>query len=840
MGRGATALVVFTIGTVPTMLGGQNTSVTVAAGPGYGAGWLHRWLLGSHYRTLWTTPITVRELDLARFAGGLTPLRCAGQRQTKSLRFSGADGREYVFRSVDKDPTLAMPPDLRETFARDLLQDQISSAHPGGPLVVAPLLQAAGVLNAEPQLFALPDDPRVTRFACMQAGMLGMIEERPTEGTDSGPGFGGAADLATTTKLFDLLEQHPEHRVDSRGFLAARLLDVFLGDWDRHQLQWRWARFDAGGAHRWRPIPRDRDQAFSRLDGLLLALAGFYQPQVVGFGDDYPSIYRLTLTGQVLDRRLLTDLEQPAWDSTAAALRARLTDSVIDAAVHRLPPEYERMSGAALIRALRRRRDRLPEIADRYYRLLARVVELHATDQPDTARIERRADGLLNLRLTAQGITYFDRTFDSHDTREIRLYLHGGDDRLLVVGHRDGGPLLRVIGGGGDDLLADSAGHARLYDDRGNNRLVRGPGTSVDSRPFTTPDRDTLTLGLPRDWGARSVPLTTVSYVPDIGLFVGAGVSRTGYGFRHLPNHTKLTLRAGWATAAASYRAEIVDSVRGVLGGATGTLHLRGSGIEVVRYYGVGNETVASQPDAFYKVRQEQFLLEPSLTVPSSGTAQLSFGPVFKHAEADRTSGTIFGVTPIYGASSFSQLGAEIGVHFDTRDAPRAASRGLVLTLRGVWYPAVFDVVKPFGSVSGEASTYLSARIPTEPTLALRVGGKRVWGPFPFQEAAFVGGAATVRGFKEHRFAGDAAVYGNAELRFRLLRFHFLTPVDFGLFGLADVGRVYLRGETSTTWHSATGGGVWFAFIKRSNTISIAAARSVERTGIYVRAGFAF
>src|SRR5207245_1888161 len=81
-------------------------------------------------------------LDLSRFAGGLTPTGCGGRRQTKVLRLLGKDGRQYAFRSVDKDPTLALPPELRATFAKDLVQDQISSAHPGAPLVVAPLLDA--------------------------------------------------------------------------------------------------------------------------------------------------------------------------------------------------------------------------------------------------------------------------------------------------------------------------------------------------------------------------------------------------------------------------------------------------------------------------------------------------------------------------------------------------------------------------------------------------------------------------------------------------------------------------------------------------------------------------
>jgi len=71
----------------------------IALGP------LHRWILGRHYRDVWTQIIRVERLDLSSFAGGLEPLRTGGGRQTRSLRFRGADGREYAFRSVDKDPS---------------------------------------------------------------------------------------------------------------------------------------------------------------------------------------------------------------------------------------------------------------------------------------------------------------------------------------------------------------------------------------------------------------------------------------------------------------------------------------------------------------------------------------------------------------------------------------------------------------------------------------------------------------------------------------------------------------------------------------------------------------
>jgi hypothetical protein len=101
-----------------------------APGPRYRAGRLHSLLLGREYRSLWATPITVPVLDLRTFAGGLRPISKGGGQQTKSLRLAAPDGREFFFRSVDKDPSAALPPELRSTVARSVVREQTSSAFP--------------------------------------------------------------------------------------------------------------------------------------------------------------------------------------------------------------------------------------------------------------------------------------------------------------------------------------------------------------------------------------------------------------------------------------------------------------------------------------------------------------------------------------------------------------------------------------------------------------------------------------------------------------------------------------------------------------------------------------
>lgn len=818
-------------------------TVVVTPGAHYRSGGFHTLLFGKHYRDLWATPIRVEVLDLERFAGGLRPTARGGGMQTKSLRFRGANGRSYQFRSIDKDPSPLLPEPLRRTLARSIFQDQISAGHPAAPLVVSPLLDAAGVLHAEPRLVLLPDSPALGEFRHEFGGMLGTIEERAA---DDGPAFAGASKIVGTAELFERLEKHQQERVDARAFLAARLIDLFLGDWDRHQDQWRWARLGDSDTVPWTPIPRDRDQAFAKFDGLLLGLARLSAPQLVEFSPTYPSMVGLTWNARVVDRRLLTGLEWPVWDSVATALQGRLTDAVIDNAVQHLPAELRKLNQAPLAGALRHRRDQLPLAARRFYRLLAGEADAHASDKAERVEAAHPADGVLELSIypagAAQATPLFHRRFVRSDTREVRLYLEGGDDSVMIQGPGSGAPLLRVIGGGGDDRVIDSSrsGRTRFYDARGTNAVGGLRRVPLDTRPYPDFRLSDSTPYPARDWGGFWRFRPWMSSGPEVGFFFGGGVVRYDFGFRKRPYRSKLALRAGYATGADAFRAEFRGEFWRVNSRVRTELLLRASGIEVVRFFGFGNETPRIAPDFFYRVPQQQYVAAPSVTFPFGGSGAFTIGPVLKYAHTNLEAGRFISVSQPYGVGSFGEVGGAAGVEWDTRNGP-AATRGVRLLAGGGVYPAVWDVTETFGEVHGEASTYLTPRTGSfGPTLALRAGGKKVWGRYPFFESAFVGGASTVRGLREQRYAGDAALYGNAELRARLGRFFVVLPGEFGVFGLADAGRVFLEGESSDQWHTGVGGGIWFAFLETANTISVAVARGDGRTALYLRAGFAY
>ncbi len=818
-------------------------SVTMVPGEQYGAGALHRFVFGTGYRDLWTTPIRVPVLDLGRHEGGLTPIKKGGGQQTVSLRFRAADGREYSFRSVDKDPSSVLPEDLQGSVAEKIIRDQTSSAHPVGALVVAELLEAVGVLHAKPLLAVMPDDPRLGEFRAEFAGMLGLLELRPNEEENPEASFAGAIDVVGSEKFLEEIGKNPFVRPDARAFLRARLMDLFLGDWDRHRDQWRWALTDSGGPRRWVPIPRDRDQAFAKFDGFLLLFGRQSFPQFVNFGPGYANITGQTWNGRDLDRWILPNLTWDVWQEEAADLQRLLTDAALERAVNVLPPPYLSLRRDRMLRVLRQRRDDLVTEARTYYRMLAREVDLQASDRKDSAVVTRMGDGGTRVQLWADAapVPYFDRTLLNEETRDLRIWLRGDDD-LGVVRGSGGGPTVRFLGGGGDDRFRNEAsdGRVRVYDDQGTNTAV---GASINDKPYVTEADSVPGVLPPRDWGSDLDVYPLVGFAPDIGLLLSVKPTKTWYGFRNRPQASRLALTLSWATSRSTINGELEGDWWRENSGVRFGFRARGSGIEVLRWYGEGNNSVRGPTDEFNRVSMHILSLAPHLGVDFGARNTFEVGPMIKYSvtELDGDNADRFiAIDRPFGAEHIGQAGAFATVLLDGRDRAVAATEGVMFRAAGSVFPVIIAADGgTFGSVEGETAGYWSPLGPNAPTLALRLGGRRVWGDYPFFEAATLGGF-TSRGFRPGRFAGDAAVWANGEVRLKVTDATLVVPGELGVFGFGDVGRVWLDGEDSDRWHPSAGGGVWFGILKRRMTVSMSLGRSREGTRFYAGSGFGF
>jgi hypothetical protein len=484
----------------------------------------------------------------------------------------------------------------------------------------------------------------------------------------------------------------------------------------------------------------------------------------------------------------------------------------------------------------------MTEEAVRYYRHLAGKVDVYATDRADRVELTGLPGGALEVKLSeaaAGSPPYFQRTLRPDDTGEVRIHLGAGDDRVIARGASS--PItVRVIGDAGCEAVDVTGGVQVRVSDAESCTKVTGDA-SLDARVYVPPPANPRAPWIPpRDWGSLTTSLPWVSYGPDLGAFLGASVTRESYGFRKDPFASHQRFRAGYATSAQAVRVDYQGDFRHENSGTRTSIFARASGIEILRFYGLGNETLRLPSDDAHKVKQQQYLFAPALVFDLGRRADLTVGPVVQYSTTSLEAGRLITALQPYGTENFGQVGGRLGLSLDHRDRPGYPTRGAFVHAEGRAFPGVWGVVRTFGEVHGEASAYLTPAVAPHPTLALRVGGKRVWGNYPFHEAAYIGGHTTVRGLRAERFGGDGSLYGNAELRLALGRFMVLLPGEFGVFGLADAGRVFLAGESSNKWHTAAGGGVWFSFLSRRNTLSLAVAKSEERTGLYVDAGFMF
>ncbi|SNC63395.1 hypothetical protein SAMN06265337_0868 [Hymenobacter gelipurpurascens] len=476
----------------PAPLLAAADSALVTAGRHYQRGPLGRLLLGAHYRKVWATPVTLPVFKPATVVnGGLKFGKLGGGFQTTSATLLASSGRSYALRSIDKDPYKTLPKVLRQGFVLTTVRDATSAGMPYGAFVVPALAQAAKIPHATPRPYYIrPDEDGLGEASARLRGKVVMLEQK-VEGEENIVGaLKGARALEESEKMLEERYHSPEHSIDEAAFLRARLLDLWMGDWDRHEGQWNWAAYSQpNGKTLWRPIPQDRDQVFFRFDdGLVSWLVSRIVPKFRTFKPHYESIEGYTRNASFIDERALSSMPREAYSSTAQELQQLLTDEVIHAAVQKgLPREVYALEGARMEAKLRARRATLPQAAEEFYQLRARRVVVAGTDQAERFVVERLHDTVTVVSVytlgTKKDSLLYRRRFNPADTRQVVLHGLKGKDEFTVTGSVARSPFIDIYGGPEEDTINDSSGvsglrkKTRIYDTKRNTVFEIGPET---------------------------------------------------------------------------------------------------------------------------------------------------------------------------------------------------------------------------------------------------------------------------------------------------------------------------------------------------------------------------
>jgi hypothetical protein len=796
-------------------------SVIVQVHPSYNKhGKFHRWIFGENYRKEWAAPTTLPVIHISELHGGLIPIQLGGGFQSKSLRLKDPQGKEWTIRSVEKSPDALLPPGFRRTFARDWVDDVTSAQHPFSALIVPPIAAAVGVPVANPVIGIISPDKNLGKYSHTFDNMVVLLEEREPLGNSD-----------NTTEMKSDLQQDNDNRLDAIIMLRARMLDMLLGDWDRHEDQWRWHDVLPGKGKVFVPVPRDRDQVFHLTQGLIPRFASreYILPTLRNFGADLRDPKWIIYKSSFVNAYPHFQLAEEVWTSEADKFRAAVTDSVLERALRRLPKSAYDLRHDELLHKLKVRRDRLPQAIRKYYRFIQKVIDIQLSDKNEFIVINDGPGNRLNIsvnKLKKEGISevLMNKTYDASLTREIRLYIHDGNDSIIINNSRS--PInLRIIGGKDRKIyhVSQSKGRIRLYDKMNGSRFS---GDSARFIKHISNDSANTSFAPVNLYNIR-IPLTRFGLNLDDGFIFGMGFRfiRQG-GFRKLPYRSlhEILVAHSFSTEAYSirYRSEWIHAIKkadivlqAIANAPNNTLN----------FFGRGNETIFNKTGdykTFYRSRFSTFLFNPSLRWRDAKLKQsISIGPSVYYYVFDRDGNAgrfINNVSMIgsYDSATIIKSKLHVGGIFqlvlDERNNTIFPQRGHYFSLRISGYKGVTDLAASYAQMGGEFSIYKGLNKKSTIVIADRVGGIVSVGKPAFYQSAFIGGHENLLGYKQYRFAGRHALYNNFELRAKVADIaSYIIPGQFGISGFWDIGRVWENPDNSGKWHNGVGGGIYFA-----------------------------
>lgn len=822
----------------------------------------YQFLWGKRFREYYSKPINAKVVSLDTLFGGLTPLRKGGGTQSKTLRLKAKDGKQYVMRAMRKSASQYIQSSMfknqyvqkefENTSSEDLVKDVFTGSYPYAPFIVVELSEAVQINKLNSKLYYIPKQNALGTFNSEFGDELYLVEEHPADGNLSIKDEKFTGNIISTMDVLNKLHTDSKYSVNEKKYITARLFDMLIGDWDRHQDQWRWLEFRENNKIVFEPLPRDRDQAFSRMsDGFVLGAAVKLIPMarlLKKYSDDLVDVKGFNTEPFSIDKIFISHLNKEDWNDQVAFIQHNITDDVIDKAFSNIPTELNDETINQIKNTLKKRKNNLQKIADRYFTLLSKYAVVTGSNDKDLFTIQTTENN--NILLTIQKNntitnkdTFFQAKYDPKTTSEIWVYGLDDDDVFIVKGN-DKRIKIRIIGGIGNDTYTIEEGrNIIIYDHKTKKNEISHVG---DASLKLNDDYDINTYDFKKIKTHQNQLIPILGVNPDDGFKIGFNEIYTNYGFERNPFTSQHQLKAAYYFATQGYelkyRFEKANLFKNV------NLELN-AGIQspnfTFNFFGYGNETLNLVKDLNYnRVKVRSFDFNPQLKWKNKSGSNINFGLTYENIEVQKSPNRFvsnYQQFPNYIFEGVEFLGSNISYCFENFDNKAYPTMGMKFGLNFGYKINLNDTSRSFSYLIPEISFNHKIDAAGKLVLATKFKSQINFGnDFEFFQAATIGGIDGLRGFRNQRFTGNKSFYQNTDLRYSFSTVKTkLLPIRFGVYSGFDYGRVWLINEDSRKWHNSYGGGF---FINGAEliTANLGAFNSTDGLRIAFSLGFQF
>jgi len=623
--------------------------------------------------------------------------------------------------------------------------------------------------------------------------------------------------LISTKDMLNKLHKDSNIKIDKNAYLRFRLLSFIIGSFNTKPSAYVWKETSNKKII---PYINSYQNQYMNFDGtykLISKLIKSYK-HLEPYTNRIKNIKKVSQRYIGFDVNILSNFSYNQWKSEVNIIQNLLDDNSIKEIVKSLPKGVLSTETEELFSILNERIGNLDQIATEYYNLISPNKVVIATDENNLIDINRKDEGtLVKIYNEKEGKNTPIQSYDflSIDTDEIWVYGLKGNDYFEVSGTSKKSTPLKLIGGGNSDKYEIQNGKkVTVIDNKYQTFVVEKDKAKLhlSEEKYIT----TYSVEKYKHHGNTLKPKFGAN--PDDGLFIGVLDEYRILGFDQNLFSTLHQISANLYLGTLGFKLRYYGEKANVYKGlsAFGAFGYQSSNYST-NFFGFGNETPNFDDNLkldYNRIRMSTFDINFGL-LKEEKKFDVSANLFFESVKIDKTEERFVSSETLFIPSNdFFERKNYVGIsgYYELKNI----SLSFLEDLRMI--PKI-DL-----KVSADVNEFNKSNAALQPSLCLShpmytnkitvdatISYKLVFGSdTPFYQSANLGGDTGLRGYRNQRFTGQSLFYTSTNLKWHIKDLKSdVLPLQFGVLGGFDVGRVWQENENSTKLHTDFGAGFW-------------------------------
>ncbi|PHS09519.1 MAG: hypothetical protein COA88_04880 [Kordia sp.] len=622
-------------------------------------------------------------------------------------------------------------------------------------------------------------------------------------------------ELLSTQKMLSISHKNADIKIDKNAYLRYRLLGFITGSFNTKPNEYVWK---VTAEQKIVPYTNSYKNQYMNFDGTYKVLSKLVKSykHLESYSIRIRNIKNVSQKFIGFDVNILSVLPYSEWGKEVEVIQELLDDTAIKEIINSLPKGILSSKTEELFSILKARILNLDGIATEYYNLISPNKIIVATNENNLIDITRKGE-VTSIKIynekDGKNTPVQSYSFSYVDTDEIWVYGLKGSDYFEVSGTSEKSIPLKLIGGSNSDKYEIQNGEKIIIIDNKYQTFV----VEKDKSKLHLSDEKYITAYQEEKYKHHVNSIKPkFGANPDDGLFIGVLDEYKVLSFDQTPfttlHQVSANLYLGTLGFKLGYYGERANVYKGF--NAFGALGYQSSNYST-NFFGFGNETPNFDDNLkldYNRIRMSTFDVKLGILKREKSfdvSANLFFESVKIDETADRfvTSETLF-----FPSADFFDRKNYVGLSGYYQYKKISLLEDLII-LPKVDLKVSADI-NEFSktNVALQPSLYLSHPMYGDKiTLDATISYKYILGSdTPFFQAANLGGSTGLRGYRNQRFTGQSLFYTSTNLKWHIKELKSeVLPLQFGILGGFDVGRVWQENETSSQLHTDFGAGFW-------------------------------